>query len=131
MKKQSKLMWILEEQVIAEIRERFLFLVLLPLIMPVSYTHLDVYKRQGRIREYPILRSQTPLSRSLRKSHGNMVWIMPVSYTHLDVYKRQVIIINCNDAVLTGKKLDKKFHRTHSGWIGGLKETQYLSLIHI
>ena len=27
-------------------------------------------------REYPILRSQTPLSRSLRKSPGNMVWIM-------------------------------------------------------
>ena len=30
----------------------------------------------GRIREYPTLRSQTPLSRSLRKSPGNMVWIM-------------------------------------------------------
>ncbi len=36
-----------------------------------------------------------------------------------------VIIINCDEAVLTGKKLEKKFHRTHSGWIGGLKETQY------
>ena len=35
-----------------------------------------------------------------------------------------VIIINCDEAVLTGKKLEKKFHRTHSGWIGGLKETQ-------
>ena len=28
-----------------------------------------------------------------------------------------VIIINCDEAVLTGKKLEKKFHRTHSGWI--------------
>ena len=37
-----------------------------------------------------------------------------------DVYKRQV---------LTGKKLEKKFHRTHSGWIGGLKETQYKTLM--
>ena len=36
-----------------------------------------------------------------------------------------VIIINCDQAVLTGKKMEKKFHRTHSGWIGGLKETQY------
>ena len=36
-----------------------------------------------------------------------------------------VIIINCDEAVLTGKKLEKKFHRTHSGWIGGLKKTQY------
>ena len=25
-----------------------------------------------------------------------------------------VIIINCDEAVLTGKKLEKKFHRTHS-----------------
>ena len=40
-----------------------------------------------------------------------------------------VIIINCDEAVLTGKKLEKKFHRTHSGWIGGLKETQYKTLI--
>ena len=40
-----------------------------------------------------------------------------------------VIIINCDEAVLTGKKLEKKFHRTHSGWIGGLKETKYRLLM--
>ena len=40
-----------------------------------------------------------------------------------------VIIINCDEAVLTGKKLEKKFHHTHSGWIGGLKETQYKTLM--
>lgn len=40
-----------------------------------------------------------------------------------------VIIINCDEAILTGKKLEKKFHRTHSGWIGGLKETQYKTLM--
>ena len=40
-----------------------------------------------------------------------------------------VIIINCDEAVLTGKKLEKKFHRTHSGWIGSLKETQYKTLM--
>ena len=40
-----------------------------------------------------------------------------------------VIIINAEKAVLTGKKLEKKFHRTHSGWIGGLKETQYKTLM--
>ena len=34
-----------------------------------------------------------------------------------------VIIINCDQAVLTGKKLEKKFHRTHSGWIGGPANT--------
>ena len=34
-----------------------------------------------------------------------------------------VIIINCKDAVLTGKKLDQKIYRHHSGYIGGMKET--------
>lgn len=33
-----------------------------------------------------------------------------------------VIIINCKDAVLTGKKLDQKMYRHHSGYIGGMKE---------
>lgn len=40
-----------------------------------------------------------------------------------------VIIINCDKAVLTGKKLEQKYYRTHSGWIGGLKETQYSTLM--
>ena len=40
-----------------------------------------------------------------------------------------VIIINCDKAVLTGKKLDQKFYRTHSGYIGGLKETSYRKLM--
>ena len=40
-----------------------------------------------------------------------------------------VIIINCDKAVLTGNKLEKKFYRTHSGWIGGLKEINYRTLM--
>ena len=40
-----------------------------------------------------------------------------------------VIIINCKDAVLTGKKLQQKFYRTHSGYAGGLKETRYDKLM--
>lgn len=36
-----------------------------------------------------------------------------------------VIIINCEKAVLTGKKLDQKYYRWHTGWIGGLKEIKY------
>ena len=34
-----------------------------------------------------------------------------------------VIVINCSEAVLTGKKLDQKVYRHHSGYIGGMKET--------
>ena len=40
-----------------------------------------------------------------------------------------VIIINAKDAVLTGKKLEQKYYRRHSGWIGGLKETKYRLLM--
>ena len=40
-----------------------------------------------------------------------------------------VIVINAEKAVLTGKKLDQKYHRTHSGWVGGLKETKYRLLM--
>ena len=36
-----------------------------------------------------------------------------------------VIIINAEKAVLTGKKLEQKYYRHHSGWVGGLKEVQY------
>ena len=40
-----------------------------------------------------------------------------------------VIVINAEKAVLTGKKLDQKFYRTHSGYVGGLKETKYSKLM--
>ena len=40
-----------------------------------------------------------------------------------------VIIINCEKAVLTGNKLTQKYYRHHSGWIGGLKEVQYKTLM--
>ncbi len=40
-----------------------------------------------------------------------------------------VIIVNAEKAVLTGKKLDQKFYRTHSGYVGGLKETKYRKLM--
>ena len=40
-----------------------------------------------------------------------------------------VIIINAEKAVLTGKKLEQKYYRHHSGWVGGLKEVQYAKLM--
>ena len=40
-----------------------------------------------------------------------------------------VIIINAEKAVLTGKKLEEKFYRHHSGYIGGLKEVNYKTLM--
>lgn len=40
-----------------------------------------------------------------------------------------VIIINCGEAVLTGKKLDQKVWYRHTGWIGHMKETKYRTLM--
>ena len=40
-----------------------------------------------------------------------------------------VIIINCGKAVLTGNKLEKKVWYRHTGWIGGLKEVKYRTLM--
>lgn len=40
-----------------------------------------------------------------------------------------VIVINTDKVVLTGNKLQKKFYRYHTGYIGGLKETRYDKLM--
>ena len=40
-----------------------------------------------------------------------------------------VVIINSDAVVLTGKKLEQKKMYTHSGYVGGLKETNYKTLM--
>ena len=40
-----------------------------------------------------------------------------------------VIVINAKDAVLTGDKLNQKYYRHHSGYIGGLKSISYKKLM--
>ena len=40
-----------------------------------------------------------------------------------------VIIINCENVVLTGNKLEDKYYRYHTGYVGGLKEIQYKKLM--
>ena len=40
-----------------------------------------------------------------------------------------VVIVNAEKAVLTGKKAEQKMYRTHSGWVGGLKEIKYQDMM--
>ena len=40
-----------------------------------------------------------------------------------------VIIINAAQAILTGNKLEKKYYRHHTGYVGGLKEVQYKKMM--
>ena len=52
-----------------------------------------------------------------------------VTYTpHADCGDN-VIVINAGKATLSGKKLEQKMYRTHSGWVGGLKEVKYRTLM--
>ena len=40
-----------------------------------------------------------------------------------------VIILNADKAVLTGNKLEQKYYRYHTGYVGGLKEIKYRTLM--
>ena len=87
--------------------------------IPVSYTHLDVYKRQdhGSFLVGQIAQNAQNFAgqfrvkgagwfikakdiRFQRQGAGNSHTLLPVSYTHLDVYKRQSFFLP--DIQLTG-----------------------------
>ena len=40
-----------------------------------------------------------------------------------------VIVVNAEKAILTGNKMEDKYYYHHSGYIGGLKEVQYKTLM--
>ena len=52
----------------------------------------------------------------------------PIYTPHVDCGDH-VIIINCEKAILTGKKLEQKKFYWHTGWIGGIKEVSYKKLM--
>lgn len=52
----------------------------------------------------------------------------PIYTPHVDCGDH-VIIINADKVVLTGRKLDEKLYRHHSGYPGGLKEVKYRDLM--
>ncbi len=52
----------------------------------------------------------------------------PTFVPHVDCGDH-VIIINASKAILTGNKLENKYYYRHSGYIGGLKATQYSTLM--
>ena len=64
----------------------------------------------------PLGRVATEAAKLLRGKHN------PTFTPNLDVGDH-VIILNCNQVILTGNKLNQKIYRHHSGYIGGMKET--------
>ena len=63
--------------------------------IPVSYTHLDVYKRQAW-HLYYVLDLQNKETHRIA-FHEITKSAIPVSYTHLDVYKRQALAYGEHD----------------------------------
>jgi len=72
----------------------------------------------------PLGRTATVAANILRGKHK-------VDYTPNVDCGDHVIVINASQAVLTGKKLEQKYYRRHSGWVGGLKEIQYKRIMEV
>lgn len=53
---------------------------------------------------------------------------LPTFTPHVDCGDH-VIILNTDQVILTGKKLQNKVRYRHSGWIGGLREIRYEKLM--
>ena len=66
-----------------------------------------VYKPVGRV--------ATEAAKLLRGKHK------PTFTPNVDTGDH-VIILNCKDAIFTGKKLEQKIYRRHTGYIGNMKE---------
>ena len=64
----------------------------------------------------PVGRVATEAAKLLRGKHK------PTYTPNLDTGDH-VIVLNAKEAIFTGRKLDQKVYRHHSGYIGGMKET--------
>ena len=63
----------------------------------------------------PLGRVATEAAKLLRGKHK------PTFTPNIDTGDH-VIVLNAKDVILTGRKLDQKIYRSHSGYIGGMKE---------
>ncbi|HZW83445.1 MAG TPA: 50S ribosomal protein L13 [Candidatus Deferrimicrobium sp.] len=70
----------------------------------------------------PLGRLATEAARLLRGKHK------PVYTPNVDSGDH-VIILNADKIILTGNKLEQKYHYSHSGYPGGLKATSYKNLL--
>ena len=74
---------------------------------------------------YVIDAADKPLGRVADKAAALLRGKHKATYTPHQDCGDHVIIINAEKVVLTGAKLEQKYYRHHTGWIGGLKEVKY------
>ena len=70
----------------------------------------------------PLGRLASQVAAILRGKHK------PTFTPHVDTGD-YVIVINSDKVVLTGKKLEQKMYRRHTGWVGNMKEMKYATLM--
>ncbi|MDK2799276.1 MAG: large subunit ribosomal protein [Clostridiales bacterium] len=70
----------------------------------------------------PLGRVAAQVAKILRGKHK------PTYTPHVDSGDH-VIVINADKVILTGRKLDQKYYRRHTGYVGGLKEIKYRELL--
>ena len=93
--------------------------------MPTFMAKKETYERKWYIIDAagkPLGRTAALAASILRGKHR------PDFTPHVDCGD-YVIIINAAEAVLTGKKLQKKTYYRHTGWVGGLKAVSYDKLM--
>jgi large subunit ribosomal protein L13 len=78
---------------------------------------------------YIIDASSKPLGRVATEVSKLLMGKHKPTYTPNQDTGDHVIILNCKDILLTGKKLDQKMYRHHSGYIGGMKEVTARTMI--
>ncbi len=89
----------------------------------MNNTTYSAKKSEIESRWYIIDAADKPLGRVATEAAKLLKGKHKPTYTPTIDVGDHVIIINCKEAVLTGKKLDQKIYRQHSGYIGGMKET--------
>ena len=89
----------------------------------MNNTTYSIKKSEIESKWYIIDAADKPLGRVAAEAAKLLRGKHKPTYTpHMDVGDH-VIILNCDKVVLTGRKLDQKIYRSHSGYIGGMKET--------
>ena len=88
----------------------------------MNNTTYSIKKSEIESKWYIIDAADKPLGRVAAEAAKLLRGKHKPTYTpHMDVGDH-VIIINCDKVVLTGRKLDQKIYRHHTGYIGNMKE---------
>ncbi len=99
-------------------------------ILEVNYMSTFMAKPAEVQRKWYIIdAANRPLGRTATKVADILRGKLKPEFTpHVDCGDH-VVVINADKAILTGKKLENKYYRRHTGYIGGLKEVKYSTLM--